>query len=180
MGSRSKRSKRVLALTLLSGALAVGPSTIAAAHGELESGTPKEGAVLQKVPKHAYLNFSEAPSDDSVLKVTDGCGRDVVKKLERFDITLHAELTPGQPGTWKMSYDVISDEDGHETEGSYNFKVQGTKDCSQDTASGGTDGTQASGSPLPGEDSSFPVVPVAIGALVLIGGAVAVRTKSSN
>jgi methionine-rich copper-binding protein CopC len=180
MGARSRTLTRVILGTITCLALALGWSGTALAHGELKSGTPKEGAVLKKAPKHAYLNFSEAPSPDSVLKVIDGCGNNVVEKLERFDITLHAELGAGQPGTWEMSFDVISDEDGHETQGSYEFTVEGKKDCSKDTASNG-DGSASESTGLDVvDDSSFPVVPVAIGAMVLIGGAIAVRAKSSN
>jgi methionine-rich copper-binding protein CopC len=171
----------VLLSFLLPSLLLVG---VAQAHGELESGTPKEGAVLKKVPKHAYLNFSEAPSPDSVMKVFDGCNQNVVKKLERFDITLHAELRAGQPGTWKLVYDVISDEDGHETSGSYNFKVKGAKDCSADTEDPddtAAPGTQAAGDLTDDEGGGgFPVVPVAIGAIVLIAGAALIRAKTSN
>jgi methionine-rich copper-binding protein CopC len=180
MKNSQRPVRRVLLATLI---LAFSLSTlvgIATAHGDLRTGEPEEGSTLKKPPKHAYLNFSETPSNDSKLEVFDGCGEEVVNKLERFDITLHATLSAGQPGTWKVTYDVISAEDGHETKGSYNFTVTGEKDCSDASAGSGSDSGEGNFDLALSEDSSFPIVPVVIGALVLIGGALLVRVKSSR
>jgi methionine-rich copper-binding protein CopC len=155
----------------------------ALAHGDLEDMEPKEGARLNKPPKHAYLTFTETPTNDSGLKVVDGCDENVVKKLEKFDATLHALLNAGQPGEWTVRYDTISDEDGHEVKGSYTFSVKGTPDCTgSDTVSPGDpdDPDDEAAPTLPEDDSSFPVVAVAMGAAVLIGGAILIRIQSSR
>ena len=173
ISSRSSRaasivsSAVILALLMTAGA--------AFAHSELKKGEPEEGVRLENPPRHAYLTFTEAPAADSAFQVLDGCGRNVVTKLERFDVTLHAKLRVGQPGAWQVRYDVISDEDGHESKESYAFTVKGKKDCSADEGPGG----DASGT-LPGEESDFPIVPIAIGTLVIIAGAIAIRIKSSG
>jgi methionine-rich copper-binding protein CopC len=152
----------------------------ALAHGDLEDKEPKEGARLKKPPKHAYLTFTETPTNDSSLKVVDGCDENVVTKLEKFDVTLHAELGRGQPGEWTVRYDVVSNEDGHETKGSYTFTVKGSPDCDgSDTAGQGDPDGEVAPS-LPSDDSGFPIVPVAMGAVVLIGGAILIRVQSSR
>lgn len=178
-GMKTRSRVRLFVVLVLSFLFPVASLTgVAHAHGELESGRPKENATLKKAPKHAYLNFSEVPSADSVLKVFDGCGKNAVSKLEKFDITLHAELRAGQPGTWEIRYDVISDEDGHETSGSYNFEVKGNKDCSKDTA--GPEDDPGVFAFTKDDGSGFPIVPVTIGAAVLIAGAVLIRAKTSG
>jgi methionine-rich copper-binding protein CopC len=149
---------------------------VAQAHSELEKARPKAGSSLQSPPGHAYLDFSEAPSGDSVLEVFDGCGTNVVKKLEQFDITLHVLLRKGQPGDWRVKYDVISDKDGHESRGGYRFTVAGKKDCSHAAGRGG--GTLAGDTSNGG--SGFPWVPVAIGAIVLLGGTLVVRARTGG
>ena len=179
---RTELCSRLATLAPLVACVVLALGGIASAHGDLRGGEPKEGARLAKPPRHAYLNFTETPSNNSKLEVFDGCGDRVVTNLERFDLTLHANLARGEPGEWRVRYDVISSEDGHETKGSYTFTVRGTKDCSAPPS--GNDDDEAQTAPgseiLVNDDSGFPVVPVVMGALVLIGGAFAVRVMSSR
>jgi hypothetical protein len=73
---------------------------------------------------------------------------------------------------WKS----ISADDGHVEHGNYAFTVSGKTDCSNDNGSGG--GPAASGGDSGG--SSFPIIPVVIGVLVLLGLALFVRSRTAR
>jgi methionine-rich copper-binding protein CopC len=180
------RSSRVALLVLVAG-LVIGGGSHALAHGEVEDETPPEGANLNKTPRHVYVTFTEAPTKDGRLEVFDGCGDMVISRLQFLDTTLHADIKKEtHPGKWRVTYNVISAEDGHKTNGAYRFDVKGAKgDCSPDPDPDETDdpddGTADGEFPLvKDEGSGFPVVPVALGAVVLIGLAFAVRKMSAR
>jgi copper resistance protein C len=177
---------RVLVATCLL-VLVVG-SRFAHAHGEIESTEPAADATVSKIPKRVSITFTETPSKDGVLKVVDGCRKRVVDRLVLNGTTMSAVVTSSaRPGRWKVSYDIISAEDGHPTSGSFIFKVAGKRDCNAAQASpspsSDTEIAPNTGliSPGPGDDGGgFPVVPVAIGAGVLVLGALAVRIFSGG
>jgi methionine-rich copper-binding protein CopC len=151
----------------------------ALAHGGLEGSDPEEGARLDKPPRRVTMAFSEIPARDSVLKVIDGCKRNVVTGTSVVGSDLVGEVGDAQPGAWKASYRVISAEDGHLTRGTLSFTVKGKKDCNPDDDGGKgkpseepTDSGDGGTATPPGDDGgSFPVVPVAVGAagLVIVG-----------
>lgn len=152
-------------------------ATAAGAHGGLQASDPKDGARLDEVPRRVAMTFSEAPAEDSVVKVLDGCRRDVVSSTTAAGDEIMTVLGDAQPGKWRASYRVISAEDGHLTKGSLSFTVEGPKDCASGEGKGkGRDdptGDRRSGTATPPDDDggSFPVVPVAVGAagLVIVG-----------
>jgi methionine-rich copper-binding protein CopC len=149
------------------------------AHGGLQASSPEDGARVSRAPRRVSMTFSEAPSKDSVLEVVDGCRRDVVGAISVEGNDLVGAIGEAQPGKWKARYRVISAEDGHLTKGTLSFTVAGKKDCNPNgdgdnaTEVPAGDGDESRGSATPpGDDgSSFPVVPVAVGAagLVLVG-----------
>jgi methionine-rich copper-binding protein CopC len=157
----------------------------ARAHGGLEASNPEDGASLEKRPRRVTMTFNEVPSDDSVMKVVDGCKRNVVASTSVRGNDLVGALGDAQPGKWKASYRVISAEDGHLTKGTLRFTVAGKRDCTPDD---GTDETEAPEGPSgggsatpPGDDgSSFPVVPVAVGAAGLLVVGLVVRRVSAG
>lgn len=150
-------------------------ASIAAAHGGLQQSNPEDGARLDEPPPRVTLTFSEVPAGDSVLKVVDGCRRDVVASTSVSGGELLGAIGDAQPGRWKVSYRVISAEDGHLTKGSLRFTVEGDKDCNPDNGDGsdepGDPGGGGTGAAPDSGGSDFPVVPVALGAtgLVLVG-----------
>lgn len=100
------------------------------AHGERDSTDPESGATLKRPPKHVYVNLTEPPTSDALMNVTDGCGREVLKDLAVVERTLHATLSRGEPGEWRVRYRAISKVDGHATKDTFSFAVSGAKDCS--------------------------------------------------
>jgi copper resistance protein C len=154
----------------------------ALAHGELDKTTPVEGADLGKPPAHVIVTLTEAPSKGAVLRVLDGCKENQASTPLIEERSLHSVVNGGEPGTWTVSYRVVSAEDGHLTKGTYTFKVKGSKDCS---GGGGNDTdigqatTPITPDPASSEDS-FPVLPVAIGGAVVLLAAIAIRAASSR
>lgn len=150
----------------------------AAAHSELEAATPKPNAHLKAAPSKLVMSFSEVPSKDSVIEVLDGCKRSVVQTTTVSQSDLDIAVATGQPGKWKVSYRVISAEDGHLTQGSYSFEVAGSADCGKKTKPAGGGGSQ--GATSDGGGGDFPVVPVAVAGVVIVGVGLAVRRFSAR
>ena len=153
------------------------------AHGELEGTIPEPGSKLEKAPDHLVVNFTEPPTRQSVVTVSDGCRTDVVDEIDFQERTAHVYLRSAEPGRWKVSYEVISSSDGHKTDGSYALTVAGKANCRKAKADGNArgPGPQAGGDPGGPEtdgESSFPLVPVALGTAGLVGLALLVRRLS--
>ncbi len=171
----------VLLLALIAGS--------AAAHGEKVKTDPPEGAGLKSPPGSVSVTLSEAPTAQAKLQVVDGCGRQVARSVKVQGSDIVASVANAEPGRWKASFRAISSVDGHESEDTWAFAVDGKKDCSKDEPTGGEEtgdddgieqGTEATGDTAPADEGSgFPVVPVAIGAVVLLGGAFLVRRSTS-
>jgi methionine-rich copper-binding protein CopC len=102
----------------------------ASAHAEFTSSSPARGARLRAAPASVSIRFSEPPTVDAVLTVTDGCGDEVVEEAEVLNLELQADVATGQPGVWKATYAVVSAVDGHPTKGRFSFGVTGNSDCS--------------------------------------------------
>ena len=98
----------------------------ALAHAELIDASPAAGEVLLDPPQAVTLVFNEAvqPANDAIV-VTSADGTRVAQGgvvVNPAD-TLTSTLAPLDPGTYTVSYRVISD-DGHVVEGSYQFAVE--------------------------------------------------------
>ena len=148
------------------------PATPVAAHAELVSSTPAANASLVEAPEEIVLTFTE-PIDPAtaVLRVLGPEGRDLADvgaAVVDADATeLTATLPALAPGTYTVSYQVVSAVDGHATAGIYAFLVDPT----------GTEAPPAAGpqSSSPSVDLSTVVarwialaaVLVALGALVM-------------
>ena len=145
------------------------PTAQAFARAERQSSDPEEGKTLQEPPAHLYINFSEPPTGDAKITVTDGCGEDVVANFDVTDRTIHANLDVGQPGRYEVATQVVSGLDGQKTSDDWTFKVSGTKDC----AAAPPEDEPA------GEDGVGSIALLAAGgAVVLIGVAAAIRLRS--
>lgn len=172
--------------------LGAGP---AFAHGDIQRIRPEPESVLGKAPDHIRITYTEAPTENNRISVTDGCGTDVLAEKYVQGRTLHVFLREGEPGNFDVSYAVISAVDGHKTNGDFSFTVRGEADCSEPSAEpeppeddadneGGEDedsAAQPGTSPTSGEGSSgIPVAVVAVGVLALIGIAFLVRMGAAR
>ena len=174
--------KKILAVAYVF--LALG-SAAASAHGDLGSTTPAADSKLNKAPDHLIINFTEPPTKNSVVKVKDGCGDEITDSVSFSDRVAHVFTDEGQPGKWKVSYEVVSAADGHKSDGGYGFTITGEKDCSpgekepknNDSNNGGGSGPGPQANDGGGGDdgSSFPVVPVVIGGAGVIALALVAR-----
>ena len=140
-------------------------------HAALTKATPKNGAKLDAVPATVEIDYAEPPTTDSVFTVTDGCGRDVARDVEILNQRITAAVDSGQPGDWKVEWSVVSAVDGHLTKDDVSFTVEGEADCDR-AAAEDTPRDEGSG-------SSFPVVPVVVVTLLIVGVALVVRLRSN-
>lgn len=161
----------------------------ALAHGDIEDLRPQPEQVKAKAPDHVKITYTEAPTEDVRVSVTDGCSVDQVREKYVQGRTLHVFLKKGQPGKWTVSYAVISAVDGHKTNGKYSFSVKGSADCSADepelseTATVAPDDSDVAApdtSPTSDESGGLPLVIIGIGVLALVGIAFLVRVVSSR
>ena len=179
-----RRDVTATRLVLVSAAAVMALTAPAHAHGEIQGTDPAKGARVPRAPGSVAVTFTEAPTAQARLEVTDGCRRDVTQTVDVADATATARVAVGQPGKWRVSYRVISALDGHETKGGYTFTVAGRKDCMPDdpATDAPEDGPDAAPTPE-GEDvsgSSAPVVPIALGAIAVVVLAFIVRRSGSE
>lgn len=154
------------------------PVEVAHAHGEIAGSNPQAGAVLPKVPLEVSVTYSETPAASSRFVVKDGCGDDVTAAVDVQGKSLVAEVSAAKPGTWTVTWDVLSAEDGHETHGSISFKVRSKPDCS-DGGVKSPGGTTRS-APTPDEPQSFPVVVIVVGILGVLLVVIALLVRRST
>ena len=168
---------------LVVGAALVASPGAALAHGETATTDPAGGAKLTRVPKTVSVELTEPPAANAAFRVTDGCG-EVVSRAARVDeSTLRTSTTAGEPGRWKARYKVVSSVDGHVTSDSFGFTVSGAKDCTGGGSKDGDEGGKNGGGlDLGGDESgsSFPIVPVAVGTVVLVGVALLIRMRAAE
>ena len=173
-------------LLLMGAVLALcAPATPAAAHGDIQGTDPAPESIVRRAPRSVAVTFTEAPTTQAILEVTDGCKRKVGQGVDVTDATATVRVATGQPGRWKVSYRVISSLDGHRTHGGFTFTVAGDKDCTPDeepTGGPDDDPTRAAGGNDGGADegSGAPVVPIALGAAGLIVVALILRRAGSG
>ncbi len=154
----------------LAGALAllISVAPAANAHAELVASSPAANAVLPSGPERVSLTFSE-PIDpgnatvellDAEQRTVDGLGAVRVVDDGRYAQVALPEL---DPGTYTVSYLVVSTLDGHATAGSFAFLVD-------------PDGTATPAAARASFTSSPSVAPSSIGArwIGLAGGLVAI------
>ena len=156
------------------------------AHGDIERVRPEPEQVKAKAPDHVAITFTEAPTKDAKIAVTDGCGIEQTREKYVQGRTLHVFLKKGQPGDWTVSYSVISAVDGHKTNGKYSFSVKGKTDCSapepepSETSAAEEPDVAAPTTPTADDSGGIPVAVVGVGILALIGIAFLVRMGASK
>jgi copper resistance protein C len=177
-----------LRLVLISACVAMVIASPAAAHGDLVSTVPSEGEKLNEPTDHVIIELTETPQANASVQVTDGCNIDLTDEIFVTEKQLHVLLNDGQPGTWNVSYRIISAEDGHKTTGGFAFKVKGSAECSDPdpapsvdpdpTDAPPDDDVDAGDEPASDESGGLPIFPLVIGGAALIGIAALVRMRS--
>lgn len=122
----------------------------AAAHTELESSDPADGAMLAEAPAQVTLTFGEAVTEPAYVVVTAPDGTrvedgDAAVLDETVRQPLDAVETAAQEGSWTLAYRVVS-VDGHPVTGELTFGVQ--------TQPGRKDVNSSTGTPAPGAGGS--------------------------
>ena len=182
--------------------LCLGAGT-ALAHGETVKADPKNKAEVA-MPDLVSVTLTEPPTPDSRISITDGCGQEVASNISVKDETLRAAVGDAQPGRWRAAYRVISAADGHLTEDDWSFTVEGAASCggggdeaeptetppdedgaetdADDDAPVEDDGARAADTDpaSDSDDGGFPVLPVVIGAVAVVGLAALVRAKTAG
>jgi methionine-rich copper-binding protein CopC len=170
---------RTLCVALL--VLAVADS-VASAHGVLLSSSPLAGSSLDQVPENVAVSFSEAPGPGTAVQVSDGCDRNVASPALSQGAVVDIGIEEAEPGRWKVRFRVVSAVDGHSTRGNFAFKVRGNADCPPgeraeawtEVQIGSGENTRIAGD-APPDDGGFPVIPFAIGSIVIVAVALLLR-----
>ena len=119
---------RSIIRALLMPMAAMGPPA-AQAHAFLDHANPAVGSTLQRAPATISIWFTqELEPAFSTISITDQGGQRVdggdAQVDARDQTLLRASLKPLPPGTYKVSWHVVS-VDTHTTEGSFTFRVAG-------------------------------------------------------
>lgn len=179
-----KWSRCVLGVVVAAG-LPVLSAAPAGAHGDITSSRPEAGARLRKPPRVVRLVLAEPPAQGSDLTVIDACGEEVSGEPAIDGDNLSVSIEGGSRGRWRVRLRSISSVDGHAISDRFAFRVAGKRDCSpageeEDPGDAGDEIETSSRLPIENdEDSGFPVIPFALGTLVIVGAAVALRSKKS-
>jgi len=179
------RWRSAIALTIL--VLFMLPAGPTWAHGDIESAHPAQGSKVTKPPREVSVHLAEPAAQGSTLEVTDGCKESVGGEAQIDGEMFTIPIEDGRPGRWNVKVRSISSVDGHLVKESFSFTVKGKKDCSpeespDDDDSNSDDDDVELGDPQPpieNDETSFPVVPFALGTVVLIGLAIALRRSKS-
>jgi methionine-rich copper-binding protein CopC len=166
---------------LIAFALALAFPASALAHGTYESSVPEKDSTVNKAPKEVVITLTEDPAPGSSVVVKDGCKKDVAQTVDENGSDLVVAIGGGEPGRWNVRFKSISAEDGHEVNDEFTFVVAGQKDCNaapNPDVSPSIDGQPPIDNPDDG--SSFPVVPLVIGTVVVVGGALILRRSTSG
>jgi methionine-rich copper-binding protein CopC len=157
------------------------PFSAAQAHGDIRSSSPAAGERLDEPPGSVSLVLAEPAAQGSTLVVRDGCGERVSGAEVIDGANFSAPIDGGRPGSWKVVMRSISAVDGHAVDATFSFRVAGQRDCSEEprTPTPDESATISSRPPIanpdPPDSGGFPIVPFAVGTVVLVGLALAVR-----
>jgi copper resistance protein C len=180
-GTASWRTERLLAAVAAAAVLVLGPGAGAAkAHDTLVGSAPTAGAAVKSPPSSVAIEFSDVPQALGTQVVVIGPDGAPVSDgdTEQDGTTIRQPLSGELPaGGYAVQWRVIS-ADGHPLSGTFGFTVdQGTGAERSDAAAGSSASTRmdTAGSITDPGASSFPVVWIAVGAILVVGVGVVVR-----
>lgn len=174
-------------MAVIAGTLvALGAAPPAAAHGDISSSSPEAGARVKGPPRRVRLVLAETPAPRSMLTVIDGCGDEVSRKPKLEGDNISVAIGGGSPGRWQVRLRSISSVDGHTFSDRFAFRVAGERDCSgqvkEDEPQDDETAEISSRAPIENDEQgrSFPVVPLALGTVVVVGVTIALRGRRST
>lgn len=129
----------------------------AAAHTALVGADPEDGARLGAAPATLRLFFTEPLDGDLVRVQVEGPGGVDAPEPAVDAATITVPVTDGGPGTYTVSYRVVS-EDGHPVSGRTTFTVKGP------TATPTPAGTTIAGTPIAESPTTVTETPTTIAA----------------
>ena len=145
--ARARRSVRAVPAAALALALLVAVAPAAAAHDQLISTDPPDGAVLDTAPASVGLTFSEDVLDISTTVVVAGPSGSVPTTASVDGTTVTAALPADLPdGAYTVTWRVVSG-DGHPVQGSFGFTVQAADSATGNTGDPGTTRTASAAPP---------------------------------
>ena len=152
-------------------ALALAAARPAAAHDELISSTPENGAVLDTQPGEITLKFSANVMDiGATTQVLDGEGTDWAAGapvLSGSQVSI--PLRDGMPdGDYQLGWRVVSS-DGHPIEGTLKFSVAASSPAASPAADGAGNTSETAG-PADGPSNIGLFVALGAGALAIAAG----------
>lgn len=105
--------------------LSAAPLASAAAHTELVSSDPADGATLKRAPLDVTIRFSEPPLETGLAVVSEGpSGRETLSADVRGNAVVARWPRTAGSGDYRVTYRVVAD-DGHPITGSTSFRVAG-------------------------------------------------------
>lgn len=110
----------------LAAALALALPAVATAHSALVSSSPKDGAVVARVPARVVLVFAQVPAKVGLMSVMDLQGRDIVARVRRDRRDARrvvVTLKPGAAGRYRTTWRVMSP-DAHRLTGTFSFTAR--------------------------------------------------------
>ena len=155
----------------------------ASAHASLLSSNPADGETLEDAPEQLVLEFSEEldlPSTQVALVTPDG-GTVELPPLSVDGNLLIQDVAFPEPGTYTFSFRIVS-ADGHPVENSIEFTVNSVPE-GQEPVVTQTDDASTPDDSASDSDSGVgwgTVGLIAVGALVVVGGAVFLVTRRSR
>lgn len=121
-----KAVTRVLAGTMLAGALALGWQAPALAHDKLVSSSPKDGTALDAPPSEVVLTYNEAVQTSFANVVVAGPGGTNIaagKPQVAGNKVTQPVKSEAPNGTYTVSWRVVSS-DGHPIDGSFTYSIK--------------------------------------------------------
>ncbi|MFN2525026.1 MAG: copper resistance protein CopC [Actinomycetota bacterium] len=133
-------------------------------HGDVKRSAPGDGAGLAQAPEEVWVEFTEPPTQQGLLEVTDPCGATVASGppvVAGARITLPIEATAR--GEYRIRYAIVSRVDGHPSEGTIRFAVAQGEKCPEVDPGG------AASPDLESQQASTATVLLALGLAAAIG-----------
>lgn len=153
----SHRLIRACVLLAAAALAAAGPGAPApaGAHSHVAESSPADGETLAEGPDHLWVTFT-GPFEPGVssLVLTDSQGREVPGQLEHLAGNTGMRLSLSEPlpaGEYRIAWRILAT-DGHVTEGTIAFTVQGAAGepaTPEEPAAGGAAGPAAAGDAVP-------------------------------
>ncbi len=117
-------------MVLLAAIYVIGPAAPAWSHGDVKRSAPGDGAGLTEPPDEVWIEFTEPPTQQARLEVTDPCGATVttgppVVSGPRVTVPIDATAK----GEYGVRYAIVSRVDGHPSRGILRFAVARGEKC---------------------------------------------------